>query len=253
MGIGDEIITAGRAREHYQRTGRKVKIVRQAVRTKWFDVWDNLPYILREGSEERHDILRAKDKEGLRPYCAGKLGEQWIWQPYAPPVAEIRFTAAELEFGRAAAGAVLLEPNIKRDASPNKDWGWGRWQQLVDSAPWIPWLQAGPAGTSFLNNVRRIETATFRQAAALLGACKAAVLPEGGLHHAAAALGVPAVVLFGGYISPAVTGYAGQTALFIESKDWPLGCGMRRPCRHCAQSMAAITPEAVLGALEKLT
>jgi hypothetical protein len=36
---------------------------------------------------------------------------------------------------------------------------------------------------------------------------------EGGMHHAAAAVGVPAVVLFGGFIPPEIMGYKGQISL----------------------------------------
>ena len=66
---------------------------------------------------------------------------------------------------------------------------------------------------------------------------------EGGLHHAPAALGVPAVVIFGGYITPWNTGYDGHINLYA---DHPLSpCGERLPCDHCRVCMASIKPAAV--------
>ena len=53
----------------------------------------------------------------------------------------------------------------------------------------------------------------------MLSGARAAVLHEGGLHHAAAALGMPAVVLFGGMISPRNTGYDVHVNLAIDDPE----------------------------------
>jgi hypothetical protein len=65
------------------------------------------------------------------------------------------------------------------------------------------------------------------------------------LHHAAAALGVPAVVIFGGFISPAVTGYAAHANIFTGDD---LGCGNINPCPHCRAAMERISVDQVYGA-----
>lgn len=250
MGIGDEIMAAGAARRHYQRTGRRVRI-QHPNKARWFDVWNNLPWIVQPGEPAGTDcdVLQAKDHAGLRPYIAAKLPRQWIWKAYWPSPSDFVFSDAEWQASRAAEGSIIVEPNIKPAASPNKDWGWLRWQKLINLAPDLDWVQLGPAGTRSLKGVRRIETGSFRQAAAMLKRAHGAVLTEGALHHAAAATRTPAVVIFGGYISPAVTGYAAQRNLFTGGADHPLGCGARVPCAHCAKAMMAITPEQALAAL----
>ena len=68
------------------------------------------------------------------------------------------------------------------------------------------------------------------------------MLPEGGLHHAAAALGTPTIVIFGGFISPRQTGYPHQVNLFTGGTP----CGMRRRCDHCEQAMRRVAIEEVL-------
>jgi len=244
-------MAAGTARVHYERTGRPVRMMRQSVREKWFDIWDGLPYLLRADEKKQpHDVLYAKDQDGLRPYIAAKMDVRWVWRAYGPSPAELRFTAEEREFAAAAAGAVILEPHIKLGASPNKDWGWARWKALIELRPDIDWLQLGPGEVRAIKGARRLVTRTFRQAAAALAASRAAVLPEGALHHAAAAVGTPAVVIFGGFIGPAVTGYPDQRNLFVQTPKWPLGCGMRQACAHCAEAMEAITPLRVARELE---
>jgi ADP-heptose:LPS heptosyltransferase len=85
-------------------------------------------------------------------------------------------------------------------------------------------------------------------AAATLSRARAAVLPEGGLHHAAAAVGVKSIVIYGGYISPQQTGYNLHENIFTGGEP----CGMRIPCRHCEKAMASIAPEMVMEKLKKI-
>ena len=85
--------------------------------------------------------------------------------------------------------------------------------------------------------------------AALSGA-KLAVLPEGGLHHGAAALGVKAVVLFGGFIPPEVTGY--PQCGHINLTGGALACGSIHKCEHCVVAMNSITVDEVLDSAHSL-
>lgn len=251
MGIGDEIMAAGVARVHHAATGQRVRILRRSGKPRWFDIWNYLPWMAQpEERGEFHEIY-AKDAQDLRPYIERKTDRQWIWRAYRPEVSGFVFTASEIEFARAALDAVIIEPHIKPGASPNKAWPWQRWQQLVAAAPELPWMQLGPQGTRRLDGVRHLATRDFRLAAAALAEARAAVLTEGALHHAAAAVHTPAVVIRGGFIGPLVTGYPGQVD-FFEGGAWPLGCGMRVSCAHCQAAMMGITVTAVLRALRKV-
>src|SRR5262249_52788187 len=90
----------------------------------------------------------------------------------------------------------------------------------------------------------RVVTATFRDALCILSLARLYVGPEGGLHHAAAALGVPAVVIFGGFSSPRATGYPWHSNIAAPGKP----CGSIAYCAHCREAMASITVERVLEA-----
>jgi ADP-heptose:LPS heptosyltransferase len=209
---------------------------------RWHAIWENNPHI----AMPTEDMSRAQvlvTGPGTRPYIAGRSDRQWVWRDYQCPAGEIYFSAAELGFGRRHAGQVIIEPNIKANASPNKDWGMLRWLALVAllRRKGVTPVQLGPAGTRVLPGADFVETANFRDACAVLANARGAVLPEGGLHHAAAAVGTPAVVIFGGYISPRQTGYPAQENIFTGGQP----CGMRVPCRHCAEAMQEITPRAV--------
>jgi ADP-heptose:LPS heptosyltransferase len=240
----------GHARVMQQTDPRKVRVVYEKPK-RWSEVFDHNPRLAR--ATEPGDFQEYRPREnGLRPYCAAKSETRWTWKAYGPPAGEVYLDRDEQQFADARAGAVVIEPNIKRQASPNKDWGEVRWRELVWAmrAAGIAPVQVGPRDTRRVNGALFIETHNFRHACAVVSRARAVVTHEGGLHHAAAAFNIPAVVIYGGYISPAVTGYEYQVSLFKRTDEHPLGCGWRTPCAHCRQAMEGITPEQVLDALK---
>ena len=138
----------------------------------------------------------------------------------------------------------LLEPRLKAAASPNKDWGWTRWSELARQLGRDGHIvaQFAEPGATTLPGVEAIRAPSFRAACAVLARARLAVLPEGGLHHAAAAMGTPSIVIFGGFISPRQTGYLHQVNLFTGGTP----CGMRHRCRHCELAMRRIPIDEVL-------
>ena len=79
---------------------------------------------------------------------------------------------------------------------------------------------------------------------------KCIVTTEGGLHHVAAALSVPAVVLYGNFISPDQTGYAGQTNIYTGQPGNPLGS--IKNDKRCQDAMESINVATVQSHVEAL-
>jgi ADP-heptose:LPS heptosyltransferase len=252
MGWGDEIMVTGHVRDLQKTDPRRVRVMYENA-NRWPEAFHNNPRLAQIGEQGNFQEYRPRDGY-LRPYMTAKTPTQWSWKTYTPPVGELYLNDRELEFGRSYAGRVIVEPHIKPGASPNKQWGWVNWNKLAwllrQKGHTVAQMAGGPSPV--LEGVELISTRNLRHAAAVLANARAAVLPEGGLHHTAAVFGVPSVVIYGGFISPAVTGYAGHRAFFVDSKAHPLGCGMRVPCEHCVAAMAAIKPEAVALALGDL-
>lgn len=235
-------MVTGAVRRLQERDRRRVRVLDKRGRARWSPVWDHNPQFAPPGWKGK--VQTITNGPGCRPYIRAETARRWLWREWICPVGEIVLSPLECDFGSERAGGVILEPNLSPKASPNKDWGWHRWTQ----ASWLlqqrghTVTQIGPRGTRLLPGAQLVETSDFREACAVLAWAHLAILPEGGLHHAAAALGVPSIVIFGGYISPRQTGYAHQVNLYRDEEP----CGMRVPCDHCASAMKSIETEQVV-------
>jgi ADP-heptose:LPS heptosyltransferase len=98
-----------------------------------------------------------------------------------------------------------------------------------------------------LDGVEQAQTDSFRQACALLSKASLFIGTDGGLHHAAAALGKPAVVIWGGYTHPRNLGYDFHVNLQANGVE---PCGLTIPCQHCRTAMDRVTVKEVVQAVK---
>ena len=241
MGLGDEIIVTGIARRGQEANPLPVRVLDKRGKTRWHEIWEGNPRLAPPGFRGKAQTL--VDGPGRRGYIERKTRNGWIWREWICPVGEIYLSERERAFGAAFGQRVILEPNLKQSASPNKQWGWARWAELANLllAEGYPVAQMGTAKARRLKGVEFIVTKNFREACAVLAATRLAIVPEGALHHAAATFGTATIVIFGGYISPLQTGYPHQLNLFTGGKP----CGNRARCPHCTEAMERIPVAAV--------
>jgi len=247
VGWGDELMVAGEARRIHEARGGKVSILSRPGGIPLVStLWRRVSYIAQPGELATSTLI---DSPGCRPYRASSDALGSTWREYSPMPAEIVFTEAELQFAEQfGSGFIVVEPHIKeeRNGASNKNWGWQRFADLVALRPDLRWLQLSVPGRPSLPGSTHVHC-PFREACAVLSRAAAYVGPEGGLHHACAAVGTPAVVIFGGYISPKVTGYPGHANLFSGNG---LGCGRNTKC-ECS-CMERILPKTVAEALTEV-
>lgn len=209
-------------------------------------VFRNNPNVARPGGESRNKVEWIEFYAGHRVYNR-RNGDRWEWNyDFRATPGEMFFSRSETEFARKEPeGFVLIEPNVPqfKSVAPNKTWPLARYQEIADRL-----MSAGRTvrqfdykGAERLDRVKGIATPSFRHALALLSKAALYVGPEGGLHHGAAAVGIPAVVLFGGFIPPLVTGYTTHINLTGGAE----ACGSLNRCDHCAAAMKAISVEEV--------
>ena len=217
-------------------------------RPEWSVVWENNPNINKP--DEFHKTgqeIWVENCTGFRPYIKKVTATNIIYnEDHKAERGDIFLTEAEIEPFKQYAGCVIIEPHVKGSFSGNKAWVWDRWQTVANA---IPCIQINERTKQGLRNAQRVHTGDFRQALAMLSQARLVVTTDGALHHAAAALGKPAVVLWGARTHPKVLGYESHTNLYTGEGE---SCGSMAYCQHCVDAMKRITPEMVIEACRSI-
>lgn len=261
MGLGDNLMATGMAK------GAAARGKRIAFGNGSNIIWDHNseqifrgnPNIASPGSEHDCDIEWIPFYKGNRIYNKhDHINERWIWNyQFKAQPGEMFFSDEELSFVMKATRNfnekfVIIEPNVPsyKGCAPNKTWPLYNYTHIAQllKQKGFDVRQFSHHGDS-IPGVNKIKTPSFRHALAVLSKAALYIGPEGGLHHGAAAVGIPAVVIFGGFIPPQVTGYDSHINLTGESKQ---ACGSLTTCPHCAEAMKTIKIKHVYSAAKDL-
>lgn len=260
MGLGDSLIGAGLARGMAARGKRAA--FGDGHRIIWahqdHDIFRGNPNVAPPGSEGDADLVWIEHYRSHRLYGAHHSG-RWRFRDFDCPPGEVFLTADETAFALrhlwGSDPAVIVEPRVKPRGAcdgANKQWPVERYEALVCALRFEAGIRCiqlvPPTVRPSLRFADAIETPTFRHALAIMGLASLYIGPEGGLHHGAAAMGTPAVVIFGGFNTPRSTGYAWHENIAVGEP-----CGTIAACPHCREAMASISVERVLeGAMRQL-
>lgn len=254
MGLGDNLMATGMARGAAARgkaiafgDGKKIRWDQNSA-----TIFDRNPNIARPGAEGRGNLKWIPFYKGHRLYNSHGDG-RWIWNyEFRPTPGEMFFSVAERRTAEAyAPGFVVIEPNVPtwKSVAPNKQWPAWRYNEvgkaLAKSGHRL--LQFSYKTGDVVNDAQQVISKDFRTALAILRRAALYIGPEGGLHHGAAAVGVKAVVLFGGFIPPQVTGYDTHINLTGGAE----ACGSFNSCPHCRAAMDRISVDEVLDAANR--
>lgn len=251
MGLGDQLMATGMAKGAHAR-GKRIAFG-DGRTIKWDGnsktVFEHNPNIASPGTEWGSDLEWINFYKGSRLYNTQDLARgRWIWNyAFRQTPGEIYLTADEEMRGRRAGnGFVVIDTHrAVKPGSENRQWGMANWRALVERLrPDFRLVQFKFRGSEPLPGVEQIE-AGFRDGLAILQHAALFVGGEGGLHHGAAATGCGAVVIFGAWTPPLVTGYAEHVNVAAEDTDF---CGtFSGACEHCRKAMASIPVERVYG------
>lgn len=221
-------------------------------------VFRNNPHVASPGDERANDLEWIAFHKGHRVYNTHDVAnDRWIWNyGFRPIPGEVFLDKMEKFKGeRAGQGFILIEPHVEtwKSSAANKDWGFNNYQVLAAKL-----FEAGHRVVQFAHDATKpvlssadvLTTTSFRDAMALMAHASLYIGPEGGSHHAAAAMGLKGVVIFGGFIPPQVTGYPEMHTNITGGVE---ACGSLRPCPHCRAAMRGISVEEVFeAAVERL-
>jgi len=259
MGKGDDIMITAKAKRLKKENPNCDIVVGSNGTEEWSRIYENNPNITKLKDVKRK-IIWCETKP--RPYIAlytdpihdaNKAKIKFI--PQRPKPGELFLTNEEINIAdqklQNLCNIAYIEPNVKGKISANnKDWGFEKWQAIVDAFPDITFIQAGKPGSKILNGVHFFETQIIREALALLSKAEIYLGHEGGMHHASAAFNIPGVVIYGGFTSPQQTGYDIHTIFYIDDPESP--CGSQEVCEHCRRCMEQITVEQVMNAVKDI-
>jgi hypothetical protein len=267
-GLGDELLCTAPLVEWLQRGARRVWVSTRAP-------------ALFHGFDERAEIL-PDDPRYSR--LAARIGREFHYLSYSlydaatdrdlPPA---RHLIAEMCARAGLTGAINLRPywNVspgERDAArpwrdyiaiqtstltahvpmENKQWPAQRFQEVVNRlSPALKFVQLGSAGDPPLRGVVDRRGATsLRETAAILSEARAFIGLVGFLMHLSRAVDCPAVIIYGGRETPALTGYPCNVNLTSQPSCAP--CWQRSRCEFERVCLGHIAATDVLAATTEL-
>lgn len=225
------------ARLVHEKTGHKAVFGKQG-KVHWSEVFKDNPHIVQPG--EYAEAFMLPHYPGCRPYILAVSETHIVFNPSHSPLPG----CLDIEPDPLHDGPYyVVEPHVKgKISASNKDWGWDKWKQLVDKL--YPVFQPD-YGKPLLEGVEGYKSDGFMDALRGLSGASYFIGTDGGLHHACAALGVPATVIWGGFSHPKVLGYEQHRNI---GGGW---CGAKQDCAHCREAMDRISVQRVLSTVPK--
>ena len=235
MGLGDWVLASAAAEK--VPAGMRA-VFGDGIRPYGSEVFENNPKIA--GTAGR-DTVWVPDFPGHRPYITRiHEGKYTFREDFRAPYGRLYLDPNELNWARSqASDYILVEPHIKDDMPQLKigaNKAWNGWKELLKLD--MPWLQIGTKEAL----TRQVVTKSVRSAMAMVANAKLVITTDGFLHHVAAAFGVPAIVLWGGVVSPKILGYPTHINIWNGAKP----CGsFASVCPHCREAMDSISVDQV--------
>jgi hypothetical protein len=227
----------GRAEAAFEATGYPVAICRLGDYPREHDAWLGNPAVDKDSPQK---IL---DGGGCRPYVKHWQGRRAVYDlTYRARAGRIHLTQEEKDFAAQIKGEfAVVAPTVKSNGSPNK--GYKHWEAVIKGFPIRVYQLMEKATDKPIEGAIGLHTPTFRMAAAVIERARLVMCNEGGTHHMAASMRRPAVVIFGAFVPPEVTGYPFHVNISVETPEGY--CGNFDPCPHCDKAMETIKPEYV--------
>ena len=181
--------------------------------------------------------------------------------PAGPLLPEIAFGTAEarrhahwLERTGLRGPFALVHSEGKTSYTPNKDWGKGRFAEVVRLLPHIRFVQIGGRDDAPIPGALDLRGATpsLRSLAWLVSRAAFVLCLEGLYNHLAAAFRTPAFVVCSGFAHPELAAYPTSVMLAAAQPPPCAPCWLRTPCpvpgKPC---MSELTPESVAATIAR--
>lgn len=149
---------------------------------------------------------------------------------------------------------IVVEPQTKPGYTVNKKYPLEKWQKVIDElislGEIIVQVGAPTTDQKLKGAIDLTGKTSFREAACIISKSKLFISSEGGLMHAANAVGTRSIILFTGFIHPTMTGYSENKNIWIGKDHGP--CGMKILCATCEKNSQEHDPKELIEAAREL-
>lgn len=271
MGLGDDLMITGFIEKEKKKHPEKQIVIGNLDQKIMYDslVYKHNPNITPIGKVDRKKPIHFINyHERNRPYIDYQKSNNsnWHWNmSFSPTPGILYFSDNEVNEAkkilnkardywksnnnRHFKGIIFFEStSTKGDKSfyynkmKNKDWGHTNWKELILRLKdnYLIIQSKHEKSKKYNGTYYSLEEFDFRTACAVIRECDLFLGQEGGFGHAAAALGKKAVIYFGGWIHPKVTGYNFHENIYYDHPNSPCG-SVGYICKHCEQARQSIT------------
>ncbi len=275
MGLGDDLMVTGYAEQEKKKYPSKQVVVGNLDEKKIYDspIYINNPNITPINSIDKNKPIHFINYHNRnRPYIDYQNSNnnklQWNMN-FSPIPGKIYFSddeknkakeilnAAEQEWKNnnksKFKGVIFFESTSTKidhdfysNKMKNKDWGEFNWKKLILKLKneYLIIQSKHEKSKKFEGAYYSAIDFDFRTACAIISEVDLFLGLEGGFGHAAAALGKKAVLYFGGWIHPKVTGYKFHENIYFDDPKSPCGT-IGYICNHCEEARRNLTVEYV--------
>ena len=253
MGTGGDLMWTELARLLHKRYKKKVCFLERNGTVRKPAVWINNPNI--SFSKKGCHLIKRTDYKKLPEKMTG-VKEIWNTSQhiiksrcnfYGIKKLKIRchmyFTKEEEQYIESIVATlpkefIIIEPHSKTNWINNKLYPFEKWQSIIDALyNEIPIVQMSIPGNKVLNNVINIgdKIRNFREASLMIKYAKLFVGSEGGLMHAASAVGTENIIIFSPMFDPTFTKYNNTEAIWVHTEEHT-NC-LKKNCIDCRKVM----------------
>lgn len=137
----------------------------------------------------------------------------------------------------------IIQPNPKTSYTPNKDWGFEKYQKIVTNFKDINWVQVGLEGDLILNDVENVTGKTsLRELAFIIKNANFVIADEGLLNHMASSVGSISYVVYSGFHPIEISKYEKTISIVNNPQVECSPCWITETCpkkiKYCTEQIS---------------
>ena len=275
MGLGDDLMITAFAEQEKKKHKNKQIVIGSLEEKKFYDslIYLNNPNITPIDRIDKNKPIHFIDYHSRnRPYIdyQNSNNNNWKWNMnFSPTPGKLYLSEDEKskaikvlseakehwkKNNNSAYKAVIffeststkIDDSFYYNKMKNKDWGESNWKELILKlrSDYLIIQSKHEKSMKYEGAYYSSIDFDFRTACAIIKECDLFIGPEGGFGHVAAALGKKAILYFGGWIHPKVTGYDFHENIYFDHPKSPCG-SVGYICEHCEEARRSINADYV--------